>query len=291
MNYPVFTKWIRVVVAAIVICCLQQPVCAQVNDSINLSSDFILDTIPSPPPVKQEPFQDELVDEYINYDTRTIEEKEEKTWTFLFFDSSEMQAERQQFKLRATPDSAVTGLKKREEFWYADFAFADKEEKKNSNNQSFWQSDAFQVLLTVIAVITFAVLLVIYLSNSTGGVFRRNRHIIRQGENEEGISEDIFAIAYEREIARAEQAKDFRLATRLHFLQLLKEMADRNIIRYLDERTNLDYLMQLHQTALYDDFFRLTRHFEYSWYGLFEVGEEQYARIKSEFRNMHKRLY
>lgn len=290
MNYPVFKKWIRVVVTGIVICCLQQPTYAQVRDSINLSNKFILDTIKTPK-IEQVPFEEKLVDEYIDYDAeKDISDEEEKKRTFLVFDSAQLLHESQQFKLRSTPDSTKVGLKKNNDFWYADLAFGE-EKKEQEYKGSFWTSNAFFVLLTVIAVITFAALLMIYLGDSSRGVFRRNRHIVRQADSEDGISEDIFAIAYEREIFRAEQAKDFRLATRLHFLQLLKEMSDRNIIRYLDERTNLDYLTQLHQTALYDDFLRLTRHYEYSWYGLFEVGEEQYIRIKSDFKNMHKRFY
>ena len=49
------------------------------------------------------------------------------------------------------------------------------------------------------------------------------------------------------------------------------------------DRTNFDYLLQLGSTKYYNDFFRLTRNYEYSWYGQFPVSEEAYKVIKKEY--------
>jgi len=75
----------------------------------------------------------------------------------------------------------------------------------------------------------------------------------------------------------------YRLAVRLWYLRLLKELSNREIIQYKQDKTNLDYLMQVYNTGYYSRFFRLTRHFEYSWYGHFEVDRLTYDRIASEF--------
>lgn len=286
MDRPLLKKWIQyLVVAGIIFCCPQQPLYAQNYDSVNLSDDFLVDTtVPAAPVTVEEQYDDE----YGDYEEE--DEDEETVQYFLPFDSLRLKAEASQYKLRPTSESTISSWKKRDEFWYADLSFAEKPKERKSGG-SFWMSDSFFMILTVIAIAAFAGLLVVYLGNTNGGLFRRNREIVRQDDANMGIPEDIFAISYEKEIHRAEQEKDYRLATRLRFLQLLKEMSNQNIIQYLDERTNLDYLMQLHKTAWYDDFFRLTRHFEYTWYGLFEVGPEQYARIKTDFENVHKRFY
>jgi len=85
-------------------------------------------------------------------------------------------------------------------------------------------------------------------------------------------------------------AGDYRLAIRLMFLRLLKQLSQKKIIEYKQERTNFDYLSQLHATGFYNDFFRLTRNYEYTWYGKFEVSGETFGIIKSEFENFDRKL-
>jgi hypothetical protein len=67
-------------------------------------------------------------------------------------------------------------------------------------------------------------------------------------------------------------------------------MAEKNIIQYKQDRTNLDYLLQLHPTVYYNNFFRITRNYEYSWYGKFEVREGAYKMIRSDFDQFDHQL-
>ena len=103
-------------------------------------------------------------------------------------------------------------------------------------------------------------------------------------------TEDIFQINYQREIDRAATAGNYRLAVRLMFLRLLKNLSQKNIIQYGHDRTNFDYLMQLRSTSYYNDFFRLTRNYEYAWFGNFEVNEEMYHVIKNDFEKFDNGL-
>jgi hypothetical protein len=74
------------------------------------------------------------------------------------------------------------------------------------------------------------------------------------------------------------------------FLRLLKSLADKNIIQYKPDRTDFDYLMQLHSTGYYDDFFRLTRNYEYSWYGQFDIDHERFSVMRKDFDNFDNKL-
>jgi hypothetical protein len=103
-------------------------------------------------------------------------------------------------------------------------------------------------------------------------------------------TDNIFGINYQREIDKAVRDKDFRLAIRLMFLRLLKQLADKNIIHYKQDRTNLEYLQQLYTTNYYKDFFQATRNYEYSWYGKFPVSEEAFNKIRNEFDRLDKVL-
>ena len=107
---------------------------------------------------------------------------------------------------------------------------------------------------------------------------------------EEPITEDIFAINYQKEIDKAAAQGNFRLATRLMFLRLLRTMAEKNIIHYQQDKTNMDYLVELNNSPIYRDFFRITRNYEYTWYGLFPLSIDEYQLIRTDFDRLEKEL-
>lgn len=175
-------------------------------------------------------------------------------------------------------------FKNDDEFWYANAIFEKKKKaSKGSNNSTF-----FQTLLWLLAVGGFIAFLVIYLGNSNISLFRRSK-TIEQMEGELG-TEDIFGINYNKEIEKAIAAGDYRLAVRLLFLQLLRGMSDRNIIQYSHERTNLDYLLQVHHAPWYQQFFRITRNYEYVWYGLFEIDRNKFEAINKDVKSLERQL-
>ncbi|HET7898391.1 MAG TPA: hypothetical protein VFL47_11985, partial [Flavisolibacter sp.] len=67
-------------------------------------------------------------------------------------------------------------------------------------------------------------------------------------------------------------------------------LSDRRLIDYLHGRTNNDYVAQLSQSHYYRDFFRLTRNFEYTWYGQFIPSADVYSLLRSDFLTFQKNL-
>lgn len=195
---------------------------------------------------------------------------------------------------RRLPAGYAAKLKNDKNFWYADTDFSKKKKKEKNDKESaaytpLGQRQWFQTLLWMVIIGAFAAAIMWYLTDSNVGLFRKKNIAAtdsRAGEDE--LPEDIFAINYQKEIDKAAALGNYRLAIRLLFLRLLKGLSDKNIIRYKQDRTNLDYLMQLHPTRYYSSFFRLTRHYEYSWYGLFDVPEDAYKTIYSEFNRFEK---
>jgi hypothetical protein len=129
-----------------------------------------------------------------------------------------------------------------------------------------------------------------YLAATDVHLFRKKSVPVSNKEEEDEISEDIFAINYQKEIDKAAAQGNYRLAVRLLFLRLLKNMSDKNVISYKQDKTNSDYLMQLSSTNYYQDFFRITRYYEYSWYGKFEVSNEAYLLINKEVQQFENLL-
>jgi hypothetical protein len=194
---------------------------------------------------------------------------------------------------RKLSDSLVKKMQSDKDFWYANTAF-EKEKKKEKNNKEstyvpLGQRGWFQTLIWVIIIGGFAAFLMIYLTGSNIGLFRK-KNVMTKVDDEEVITEDIFAINYQKEIDKAAMQGNYRLAVRLMYLRLLKNMSEKNIIQYKQDKTNLDYLMQLHSTRHYNHFFSITRNYEYSWYGKFEVSEEAYRLISNEFNQFEQQL-
>ena len=98
----------------------------------------------------------------------------------------------------------------------------------------------------------------------------------------EALTEDIRGIDFATELARAEQAGNYRLALRLGYLQTLRHLTDRNLIQWQPDKTNHDYLRELAGTRLAPDFRVLTRQFEYVWYGELPLVAGQYPELREQ---------
>ncbi|AWM12640.1 DUF4129 domain-containing protein [Flavobacterium sediminis] len=142
----------------------------------------------------------------------------------------------------------------------------------------------FQILIRVLAVIV--ILFVVYLIvrmiiNKEGGwIFSRSSKKINVTEN---VEENIHTIDFNKIVKDAVGGKDFRVAIRYYYLWLLKSLSDRNIIEWDIEKTNSDYLYEINDMALQKDFRFLSYVYEYSWYGEFELTEEDFQKAQKAF--------
>jgi hypothetical protein len=221
--------------------------------------------------------------------------------------------------LRNVPDSVLNRLKKSDPFWYANYVFNKKEQEKkdriksnggntntNPNKNEYETDDSdrtevsssgsvfekpwFSTLLWIIIIGSFIGAIGWYLSTNDTAIFRKRNTVVAATAEDDTMPDDIFAIDYQKELDRATAGKDYRLAIRLMYLRLLKSSAEKNIIQYAQERTNFEYLSQVHKTSYYNEFFGLTRNFEYAWYGKFTVTDQAFEKIKNDFDNFNNKL-
>lgn len=189
-------------------------------------------------------------------------------------------------QLRGVPGNVIDSFKKDDAFWYANRSFKRKKTKEQRDVKlpSQWMNMPTFLLI----VILFTGLLMWYLFQNN--IIRRKQKIARESAGVTPPDENIFEIDYQREIEKAITVSNYRLAIRLMFLRLLRDLSQKNIIQYKHEKTNLDYLSQLSSGEYYRDFFRLTRDYEYAWYGKFEVSSEAFKIIKNDFENFGHKL-
>ena len=204
---------------------------------------------------------------------------------------SAFREEADSLQLRQLPDSLVKQMQEDDDFWYANAELKKKKpERAIKNYTPLGDRTWFKTLIWLIIIGGFAGFIMWYLAGTNVGLFRKASKAINQSAGEEELTEDIFAINYAKEIEKAAQQGNYRLAVRLLFLHLLKNMSEKNIIAYKLDRTNFDYLLQLHSTPYYSGFFRLARNYEYTWYGQFDVTSQTYAVIRNDFENFSSQI-
>jgi hypothetical protein len=216
-------------------------------------------------------------------------DKEEDTDTYFeVIDKARLQPVQE----RAVPDSVIRSLREDDAFWYANREFKKPEAKTQTTSPLFslLQQAWLRNLLWFLMAGAFVAVLIWYLTSLDIQLFRGKSATIKQVQ-EEALPDDIFSIQYESEIEKAVKGNNYRLAVRLLYLQLLTRMADKGVIQYKQDRTNSEYLVQLYNTAYYKDFFRLTRNFEYTWYGQFAITAPAYDVIRDDFSNFNQRLH
>jgi hypothetical protein len=102
--------------------------------------------------------------------------------------------------------------------------------------------------------------------------------------------EDIHAIDYAQSIEEAEAEGRYRDAIRFRFLYGLKMMADRGIIGWNRNKTNVDYARELSSHPLSAPFAQVRRIYEYAWYGEFDVSEADYQSLQPYFSAFNRQV-
>ena len=85
-------------------------------------------------------------------------------------------------------------------------------------------------------------------------------------------------------IDAALKAQNYRLAVRFYYLLLLQKLAQKDIIDWQVQKTNADYVYEIKNEVLRTDFTRLTRIYDFIWYGNFEVSQNAFSKAEQEFK-------
>ena len=190
-------------------------------------------------------------------------------------------------------DSVLQNLRKDEAFWYANTLPKRQKPAEIDPNKKysepFYLQDWFRTLLWIFIIAAFVAVVIWFLIVSDVRLFRK-KAITLSSKQDIAFIEDIFSINYERELEKAVAEENYRLGVRLMYLHILRLFSERDIIQYKIERTNSDYLVQLFNTSYYKDFFRLTRNFEFVWYGKFDISSAAFEMIRKDHSKLKSML-
>lgn len=100
--------------------------------------------------------------------------------------------------------------------------------------------------------------------------FSDDEHIIK--------NEDIKAL-----INKAIDNGNYRLAVRYSYLLVLKELTEKEIIKWELQKTNEDYIKEIKNQELQSRFTNITRIYDYVWYGEFTIDALKFKLLKPVF--------
>ncbi|VAW23813.1 FIG00652419: hypothetical protein [hydrothermal vent metagenome] len=133
------------------------------------------------------------------------------------------------------------------------------------------------VILGVVLFLLLKFFLKVNLKSS--GVISKNNPTVSITEEEELIkSKDISKL-----IEQAIQQKNYRLAVRYYYLNILKQLENKELIIWEQQKTNEDYIKEISQKNIQHSFTNLTRLYDFVWYGNFEINETEFARVELDF--------
>ena len=84
-------------------------------------------------------------------------------------------------------------------------------------------------------------------------------------------------------IKQAIDQKNYRLAIRFYYLNILKQLEDNELITWEQQKTNEDYINEIPKENIKSSFKDLTRLYDFVWYGNFEIDETKFVKVATNF--------
>lgn len=192
---------------------------------------------------------------------------------------------------RKVPDNTVKQLQSKKIYAYAndpEYWLKEKPRDEDSFLDRMFRALGSGLIRYLFYIILITVLgFVIYRIAVVNKMYLFYKPKAFAGNKEEKAADEIYGDTIDSDISQAIASKDFRQATRLLYLKGLKLLQDKKLINYNAEATNWEYVIQLGKHPCADNFRKITRAYEYVWYGEFDLAEEQFEQIKPLFQQFY----
>ncbi len=145
----------------------------------------------------------------------------------------------------------------------------------------------FRTVLIVLAIVVLGYFIFRLTGMNKAGLFKRNTGDVSAYTISD---EDIHAINFEQAIEQAVQNGNYRLAVRMLYLQTLKKLADRQLINWQLNKTNIAYLQELQASSYQQGFSHLTWQFESNWYGDMPIDAAEFQGVRDQFNQFNRQI-
>jgi hypothetical protein len=163
----------------------------------------------------------------------------------------------------------------------------DTYENDDADTDLSWLGPLGQILFYLIIAAIIVMIIVQVVQNTS---FKANPKRTPATNDLEAVG-DISELDTATLIQKAHNARDYKLAIRLYFLDLLKTLNENGTITWTKDKTNRDYLSELFSKQYYfDEMRRLTLAYERVWYGEHTPTEESYVELQSKFQEVGQKI-
>lgn len=94
----------------------------------------------------------------------------------------------------------------------------------------------------------------------------------------------------ERLLQDALAKKDYRGAVRIYFIFIVRDLAQKNWIKWEKDKTNFHYLREMEGKSEFEDFNTSVNYFEIIWYGKREIDASKFDLIRPKFTRFLDKL-
>lgn len=155
------------------------------------------------------------------------------------------------------------------------------------NLNSFWLK-LFDILPYIILVIAVVLIIWLIVHNNPGS------QIMHQHKKSKVILSEEEELLMKRNLNKlAEEAilkKEYRFAVRYLYLNCIKGLDLKNIIRYTNDKTNYEYVNEIKSNETSKIFKSLTLYYEQIWYGQMVFDESYFKQFKNQYHEFEQNL-
>ncbi len=188
-------------------------------------------------------------------------------------------------------------LLNKKEFKYPEEKVKVEEEKQNTENWisrffseifAFFKSDAGSVVIWLfVATLLVFVVYRIFIANDSLLFSKKDK---KRNVNEDELSDDYEPEDWDAAIQSAIDNKNWRLAVRHSYRYTIKLMGEHAVLQIAPAKTNYQYVNEILGSQWHQSFLRMTRHYEFAWYGGFELQQQQFDQYYHLFTDIKKGL-
>ncbi len=166
---------------------------------------------------------------------------------------------------------------------------SDSWEGFGGNPSSFFGNlSGIRYLFYAIGIIILGVLVFFIVKNTMllhGTANRKNRAFTIEEAEQNLLETDL-----QRFLKEALAKGDYRMAVRVYYLEILKQLSLKGTIKWKRDKTNSEYLNEMRPQSDFKDFRKLTRTFERVWYGNKLIEKSIYNTISPQFEGYLKKI-
>lgn len=98
-------------------------------------------------------------------------------------------------------------------------------------------------------------------------------------------NEDVHNTDFNIAIQKALNQKNYRLAIRFHYLNILKQLSLSGIIEHSIHKTNMEYMYEMKEDNIRNKFKEVAFIFDYIWYGETMIDQADYVKLEPILNN------